>query len=77
MSTARIEVVDGIRMKVVGRPRPPLTPEQALRWNFEILKLAPAELRRRPKGVFRFKTWEEVAEWDRKMLNQTVKSPSR
>ena len=53
-------------IKVVGRPRR-RSPTEVLKWNEEMLRLAPAWRRQRIKGVYRFKTWEEKDEWDQKI----------
>ena len=50
-------------IKTVGR-KTPLTPAQALAWNGSLSVLLPDWARRRPRGVFRFKTWEQANQWD-------------
>lgn len=54
-------------IKVIGRIRA-LGPEEALRWNSAMLKLSPLCGRWFPKGVFRFKTWQEEAEWTKTQI---------
>ena len=59
-------------IKVVGRRRP-MTPEEALHWNEKALSLAPAWTRWRPRGVFRFKTYSEVEEWDQRIRMEAMR----
>ena len=49
-------------VKVVGRPRP-FDPKRALQWNSEMLRLSPQLGKWHPRGVFRFKTWEDFNQW--------------
>jgi hypothetical protein len=49
-------------MKVVGKVRI-LTPAAALRWNSSMLKLSPLCGHWFKRGAYKFKTWEEEAEW--------------
>jgi len=55
--------------KEVGVPKP-LTPEQRLRWNADMLRLSPLCGKWFPKGVFKFRTWEEEAEWTREQIQK-------
>jgi hypothetical protein len=54
-------------LKTVGRVRP-LSPAAALRWNSDMLKLSPLCGRWCPPGVYKFRTWEEEAEWTKAQL---------
>lgn len=48
--------------KTVGRPPEP-NPERAVQWNAQMLRMSPNLGRWHPRGVFRFKTWEEFNAW--------------
>jgi len=50
-------------MKIVGRVRH-LDASAALVWNASLCKLLPSWAKRRPQGVFRFKTWKAANQWD-------------
>lgn len=67
MKTLRAVREDGLGwteqpLKVVGQVRV-LSPADALRWNSSMLKLSPLCGRWFPRGVYKFKTWEEEEEW--------------
>jgi len=49
-------------LKVVGRVRS-INPAEALHWNSSMLTLSPMCGRWFPKGAYKFKTWDEEAEW--------------
>jgi hypothetical protein len=53
--------------KIVGRQRP-LTPGEALAWNAAMLRLSPLCGQWFPKGVFKFRTWEEEESWTREQI---------
>ena len=64
-------MIDYSKIKVVGRRKPPSTPEecfrQAHRLELELNKLNPYP---RPRGfVFKARTWEEYALWRRSQTN--------
>jgi hypothetical protein len=46
----------------------PLAPAAALRWNSSMLKLSPLCGRWFPRGVYKFKTWEEEAAWTKTQI---------
>jgi hypothetical protein len=56
-------------LKVVGQVRP-MSPAEALRWNSSMLKLSPMRGRWFPKGAYKFKTWEEEAEWTKMQIRK-------
>ena len=56
-------------LKVVGQVRL-ISPAEALRWNRSMLKLSPMCGRWFPKGVYKFKTWEEEAEWTKMQIGK-------
>jgi hypothetical protein len=61
-------------VKTVGHiPRP--NPEDALRWNTEMLKLSPLYGRWFTRGVFKFKTWTEERAWTQTQINQALQRP--
>jgi len=49
-------------VKTVGKVIP-FSPASALRWNSSMLRLSPLRGRWFPRGVYKFKTWEEETEW--------------
>lgn len=51
-------------MKTVGKERR-RTAEEALDWNASVIRMAPYWARRRPRGVYRFKTPEDLEQWER------------
>lgn len=53
--------------KTVGHMTP-LAPAAALRWNSSMLKLSPLCGRWFPRGVYKFKTWEEEAAWTKTQI---------
>lgn len=55
--------------KTVGEAKP-LSPAAALRWNSSMLRLSPLCGRWFPKGVFKFKTWEEEEAWTRAQIRK-------
>jgi len=55
-------------LKVVGRLSP-TNPQLALQWNRDMLRLSPLNGRWFPKGVYKFKTWDEEQEWTTKQVN--------
>ncbi len=54
-------------VKTVGRVRR-FSPAAALRWNSSMLKLSPLCGKWFTPGVYKFKTWEEEAEWTRQQI---------
>ena len=54
-------------MKTVGKARK-RTVQEALDWNASVIRMAPRWTRRRPRGVYRFKTAEDLEQWERTML---------
>lgn len=54
-------------IKTVGRVRR-LSPAAALQWNRSMLKLSPLCGKWFAPGVYKFKTWEEEAEWTRQQI---------
>jgi hypothetical protein len=54
-------------IKTVGKVYP-MTPSTALRWNSSMLKLSPLCGKWFKPGVYKFKTWEEEAEWTRQQI---------
>jgi len=54
-------------LKVVGKA-PGFSPAAALRWNSSMLRLSPLRGRWFPSGVYKFKTWEEEAEWTKTQI---------
>jgi hypothetical protein len=73
MDSARLTVrEDGLGwvekpLKVVGKT-PEVSPAAALRWNSSMLRLSPLRGRWFPPGVYKFKTWEEEAEWTKTQI---------
>ena len=57
------------RVKVVGL-RSPSDPAKALRWNSSMLRLSPLCGKWFPRGVFRFKTWEEERLWTKDQIKR-------
>lgn len=55
--------------KTVGKMQP-LSPAAALRWNNSMLRLSPLCGRWFPRGVFKFKTWEEEAAWTKTQIGK-------
>ena len=55
--------------KTVGRLEP-LSPAAALRWNNSMLRLSPLCGRWFPRGVFKFKTWEEESTWTKAQIGK-------
>lgn len=51
-----------MKTKQVGKPQP-ANPICAIRWNEDMLRLSPNVGKWHPRGVFRFKTWEEFDTW--------------
>ncbi|GEM_PF-2227102 len=58
--------------RTVGRLRP-LGPKAALQWNNSMLRLSPLCGRWFPKGVYRFKTWDEEQIWTRQQIARAMK----
>jgi hypothetical protein len=58
--------------RVVGSPRA-FSPEEALSWNAEMLRLSPLCGKWFPSGVFKFRTWEDEQEWTRNQISQAQK----
>ena len=54
-------------IKTVGRIRA-LSPSAALRWNGSMLKLSPLCGRWFPRGVYKFKTWQEEEAWTKAQI---------
>jgi hypothetical protein len=54
-----------IPLRTVGEPRV-LTPTEALAWHKSLNVLLPGQTLRHPRGVFKFKTYEEFNEWKMK-----------
>jgi hypothetical protein len=54
-----------VPQRVVGEEKP-LTPQEALSWNASLSQLLPAQVLAHPRGVFRFKTFEEFNAWKKK-----------
>jgi hypothetical protein len=61
----------GTEPRTVGRSRA-LLPGESLRWNADMLRLSPLCGRWFPKGVYRFRTWEEEHAWTRTQTRQTL-----
>lgn len=53
-------------MKVVGHPRR-RTLKATLQWNESMLRLSPMFGRWFPRGVYRFRTWEDLEKWEQRM----------
>lgn len=53
--------------KTVGKKRQ-LSPAEALRWNQSMLTLSPLCGKWFPRGVFKFKSWEEESEWTKTQI---------
>lgn len=62
---------DNPPMKVVGTPRQ-WTPEEALRWNSQMLRLSPRCGKWYPRGVYKFKTWEDLERWEKEMQTRRL-----
>lgn len=54
-------------LKSVGKA-PEFSPADALRWNSSMLRLSPLCGKWFPPGVYKFKTWEEEAEWTKTQI---------
>ena len=54
-------------LKGVGKA-PVFSPAAALRWNSSMLRLSPLCGKWFPPGVYKFKTWEEEAEWTKAQI---------
>lgn len=48
------------------------TVEQRLNWNAGMLRLSPLCGKWFPKGVFKFRTWEEEAVWTREQIQKAL-----
>ncbi|MCX7007682.1 MAG: hypothetical protein NTY53_10625 [Kiritimatiellaeota bacterium] len=48
----------------LGKPRS-FDPQAALHWNSATLRLAPSFGHWLPRGVYKFSSWEQEAEWMR------------
>jgi hypothetical protein len=55
----------------VGKLRT-LSPKEALDWNGAMLKLSPLCGQWFPRGVFKFKSWEEEREWTRDQIKRAL-----
>lgn len=51
-----------MKTKQVGKPNP-ADPRAAIHWNADMMRLSPNVGKWHPRGVFRFKTWEEFNKW--------------
>jgi len=49
---------------LVGKPQT-FDPQAALRWNNAVLRLSPSFSHWFPRGVYKFSSWEQEAEWSR------------
>lgn len=69
-----------MKMKVVGRRLPPGNPFATGEWDgfvelLEAFRLGPKGFV--PRGVYKFKIFEEALEWEEKMLLGEVPGPAR
>ena len=53
-------------VKVVGKSRR-RSPAEVLKWNESVLRLSPRFGKWFPRGVYRFKTWEDLERWEEAM----------
>ena len=44
-----------------------MDPAAALQWNRTVLRLSPRYGRWHPHGIFKFRSWEQINEWDRQI----------
>ena len=45
---------------------------EALKWNASMLRVSPLFGRWFPKGVFKFRTWEEEEQWTRQQISKAL-----